>query len=276
MGWDRDSKIFGPNGELRDFVPLPGDPPLPAPLHGHFAARQRYGGVRVLSSATPPVPHSSRQATIIDTGDMGRVWPLDVQLRFATADANGNPSSPFSPIWPALGSQLNIKVRTAADPLSIPVVESFSVGLLQDTMPFDIFHARQLSVDLELLDTPGGSSIVVEAFASTVDQMAARDRRSGYPAIFNSAPAANPVSITLLASRNDRRQFIICNTSTNANLWIRFGSGATVGGPATLVLPKNQFATYESPIWGFRGLVSGIWDDPAPNGNALVTEGRSF
>ena len=43
---------------------------------------------------------------------------------------------------------------------------------------------------------------------------------------------------------------------------------------ATLVLPRNMFATYESPIGGWSGPISLIWNDPAPNGRGFFTEGN--
>jgi hypothetical protein len=119
--------------------------------------------------------------------------------------------------------------------------------------------------------------------AGIVDELGARDSIPGWTTNINLSAAfppfitASAVTVPILAANAGRTQFIVQNTSTNADLLLSFGGVAVWGPPivGSIVLPRGSFAVYESPIGGFTGDVSGVWNDPVPNGGAIVTQGAA-
>ena len=287
-----DNRLFGAGGQLRDFEPHQGDQTIAAQARRGSSAR--WGGrVRLsLPSGAGVLPFSDRQnATLIETGDLGRVVALDVQLRFALADATGNAILPFSRVFPqASPGIITVKIRRGYDvnaPVTVdaPIFLNATSGALGpqqtgDILKLDVVNVRSLGLTVEF--TPNGAptstSLWVEAVATPVDTVATREQVIGWgitpdttPRVEQFSIAAAAASTNFLAPKQKRVQFIICNTSTNADLYVAFGPTASVA-LATMVLPRNIFATYESPVGGYAGQVTGIWT-AAPTGAALVTEG---
>jgi hypothetical protein len=305
-------RLFGPRGQLQDFVPLPGDPtPEEQRKQGGHGSRQRWGNTILLSNRTDLVQPARTSATVVDTGDLHEAKPINIQMRFAVAQQQGAGGGkftliaklPFRPVFPGLGlapgTFLRVRVRRGTDPNAGVVVDEYRSlqTSTNDTFGVDTITARSLGIELELVAPAGQlATVYVETIATIVGREAQRNRLPGYPAIVNAVNfvAASNVPLAILNPHADRAQFIICNTSTNANMIVAFDPptdtpapvapgpiypvSAAAGPPpsGTLVLPANQFATYESPIGGWRGQVSAVWDNGAPNGGALVTEGAYF
>lgn len=78
--------------------------------------------------------------------------------------------------------------------------------------------------------------------------------------------AASAVSVSLLAANAARRQFIIVNDGSKV-LWVAFAATASA---AAFTLELGGGGTYESPLNGYTGVISGIWQ--SANGNARITE----
>lgn len=233
-------------------------------------------------------PFAKLRATVLELPDAGRPRPIAVQMRFAfnSTSSGNNPLLPFSPIWPASPplATLRVTLRRGLDPQASVSVETKTIGAFPQQFPWDILVQRNLGIDVELVGgTP--TSIWIETVAAPVDLPAWRDQIKGWnrnvttPANFVAA-VASPAQVTLLAANEARAQFIIVNTSTNADMIIDLGGG--LGGASwviptgSIVLPRNLFASYESPIGGFSGgPITASWT-AAPNGGALVTEGAYF
>lgn len=224
--------------------------------------------------------------TIVDTGKLAQSMPVHVTVRFAAASTdNGAPILPFTENVVSTagnGVGLYFAIRRGVDMLAPTTVDRYIMpvganNFTRDRVPFDVVESRELGVDVELLcpgnPTNPATALWVEAIATPVDYPSPQKVFPGYTGVMVPLPvAASPAAVILMPPRAGRRQFYIVNTSTNANLWVLFGDFAVVG-QSTVVLPANQFATYESPVGCFTGLVTGIWDNAAPNGAAMVTEG---
>ena len=78
--------------------------------------------------------------------------------------------------------------------------------------------------------------------------------------------AASATSVSLLAANANRRQFFIVNNGSKT-LYVAFAATATTGA-FTFIISSN--GTYISPVDGYTGVISGIWN--TANGNAQVTE----
>lgn len=78
--------------------------------------------------------------------------------------------------------------------------------------------------------------------------------------------ASSILAVTLLAQNGNRRSVIIYNDS-EANLFVKFGSGASLIS-FTVRIPANSSAEFAYPV--FTGIITGIWD--AANGDARITE----
>jgi len=270
-------------GELLDFTPLRGDSPEAHDVSKRGGARRRWGN-RVLLSTNPLIPASGAvraTATLIDTGDLGQARAINLQMRFASVVAgfSGQAFLPFSPRANAFaaGLTLTVNVRRGTDPQAPPTVDSFAMPQQGLILPFDIVTARTFGVDVVL--SGGTGAIWVEAVATVVEDIATANKVPGWavsaPAFF--ASVASPAQVVLLPAFAARAQFIIVNTSTNADMIVKFGNGATWVGPSgSVVLPKNMFASYESPVGGYSGIVTGSWNNGAPDGGAIITEGTYF
>jgi hypothetical protein len=229
-------------------------------------------------------------ATVIDVRDLDRTYPINVQLQFASVDAAGNPVLPFSPVWPFLGGgeKLDIIVRRGTDPNAGVVENDFTLQSFGtqagDVWPFDVITARTLGIECRFSNGGAGADAIwVQAIATIVDDVATRDKVIGWPTAISAgaggfiAAVATPGNALLLRQHAQRAQFFIVNTSTNADLLLGFGQAPSWAGPTgNLILPANTAATYESPVGGFRGEVRGSWNNGAPNGGALVTEGLYY
>lgn len=285
------TRLIGPHGELRDFFHRPGDP---APPTGQYQPPRQWGR-RVLLAAdgfkptigTPPL---TGRNTLIETHDLGRTYPINVQVRFAQSDAQGNPILPFTPAFPpslTAGHLVNLTVRRGSDEVAPVAVDTYQLladltGSAGQTIPFDIITGRSLGVDIEFPDiggTPVG--LWVEAIATIVTDISEQDKIKGWKTSLIQGvlgPAISPANVVLLPAHPDRAQFVVVNMSANADLIVCFGPGANWGPPnvvGSVVLPRNMFATYESPVGGYRGIVTGSWTAGAVGG-ALVTEGTYY
>ena len=181
--------------------------------------------------------------------------------------------------------------RRGVDPLA-PVAQDvdrqFGLNSKQDSVPFDIVSCRSLGLDIAL-EQPTGTlaqalkaNIWIEVLAVVVHEVSDRERLPGWfslydiPASFAGSNflSATTTPIVLIPGEQARAQFIIVNTSTNADLWIAFGSTVSIVGlNATIIIPAGGTNRYESPIGGFTGIITGVWNNVAPNGGALVTSG---
>lgn len=279
-------------GQLRDFEAFPGDEP-PSFFQNPDSMAQQWGR-RILLTVNDFIannPNPTNVATMIQTGDLGAAHPINVQLRFAQADSNGNPILPFTPAWPVsltTGNVLTVNVRRGNDPVAPVTIDTYQLaadatGTAGPVLPFDIVTTRSLGIDVEY-DFPGGfaNGVWVEAVATIVTTLSRQNQIFGWAVASQEGvlpSVASPASRVLLTAHADRQQFVITNTSTNADLILSFAPTASWGPPVivgSIILPKNTFARYESPVGGYNGIVSGSWNNAAPDGGALVSEGTFF
>lgn len=268
-----DGRFFGRNGALNDYIPRIGDP---VPPNGIAPRAQRFAGVALVPNFNS---NGAQRKTLIDTGDLGSVKSLAVRLLFAF-DLNNSrvqPQLPWLPQYTGDGA-IKVTIRRGLDTLSNVVEESTLILGAADLAPFgdgdqfglDIIEARNLSISVEF--THGLSDVWVQATATEVTEIGTQERVPGWTRFEQrTIPAAN-VATQLAKARPGRTQFIIANTSTDADLYIGFSPAVNVLGPASIILPRNIFAQYESPVGGWAGEIWGMWT-PAPTGNAFVTEG---
>lgn len=268
-------------GELQDYRRFPGDNPPQYFQQG--AEADRWGNRVLMQINQPDGAHSGPVDTqpLVDVRTLTKTVPIDLQLRFALPDASGSPILPFSTVWPfatGVGHQLAVTVRRTADSLSAPTEDILTVTPNGSRVfPWDIFTSRTFNVQAAFADAfVSGlpSKVWVEAIATQVTSIGSRSRIEGWGVVDQQTfVPANIANVQLLEGRADRRQFIICNTSTTGNLYLNFNNVASASTPvAVMVLPKNGFFTYEAPPGGFTGNVFGVWDDDS-DGGALVTDG---
>jgi hypothetical protein len=226
-------------------------------------------------------PPGVMNSNMVDTDDLGVPRALNLQLRFALnqiLQGTSQPILPFSPRYP-IGVPISVETRRSVDARASLITETSIIQTTSDVLPFDIITARKLGVTVRVGAVPG-TTVWVEAVATPVEDIATQNKILGWPVVNSQvfSGASNAVQQVFLIPNADRVQFVIVNTSTDGNLILSFGPAlASWAGPVgTIVLPKNMFASYESPVGGFRGQVSGIWDGAAPTGGALVTEGTFF
>jgi hypothetical protein len=272
----------GPQGTLHDFEAFPGDMPPDAAALGSAASRW---GRRQLFNVNPG-NNLTDVHTLIETGDLGVTEPINLQIRFALADAQGNAIMPFSPALPTgglgTGVNLSINVRRAVDPYAPVTVDTYNFSTVGatihgNTLPVDTITTRNLGVEVTMVSPLGGSAqLWIEAIATKVVAISDQNRIVGWPvATARGLVPASLATAVFLQPISDRAQFIIVNASPDSDLYICFNAVATVA-TASIVLPRNMFATYESPVGGYRGFVSGIWLGGAPGGGAYVTDGSYF
>jgi hypothetical protein len=273
MSGPNDGRYFGPHGELRDFERRPGDPRQRIP-----AAARRWAGISLIKNANS---NPQNRKTLIDTGDFGETCSVNIQLRFAF-DANNSevqPILPWDPVYRGDGT-IRVSIRRGLDTLSNVIEETTDIRSPVDLAPFgdgdqlglDIVEARNLSISVEM--THGLSDVWVQAVATVVEQIGTRDRVVGWERAEQRTIAAANAATQLAKARPGRVQYLVVNTSTNANLFVGKDNAVSALN-AMLVLPGGvgRFSHYESPVGGYRGELWGFWDVGAPNGNALVTEG---
>lgn len=255
---------------------------------------RRWASERLLAVGNPPIPAAvkrTNRATLIDTGDLGTPRPIHLKFKYAVCDANGNPAVGTTGViwqdsWPIpFSAFFRVTVRRGLGPTSGTVDEVYTVPSVssgsfdRDNIPFDIITCQSLGIDVEI--APGfvaNPAIWFAVVATEVNEASLKDKLVSYNVATQRIVTAANATTLLLNQHIARTQFTITNTSTNAPLWVNFGPGAVVGPPpvATLVLPQNTFARYESPIGGYNGIVTGFWDNAAPDGFALVTEGTQY
>lgn len=280
---------IGPDGTLHDYEAYPGDEP---PNVSTDSDANRWGGRYLFQinqpPSTPGTPASSKTGTsdvqtLIDIRTLKRTTPINVQLRFALADINGNPVLPFVWRYPFNQATLDVFVRRSSDPLSSIVEDHVSIfdsavsGATGQVFALDVVTTQKLSVVANLNAGSGAQSLWVEAIATPVTRQSYRDEIRSWPQVHLFAyPFSNAAPAIFLVGRADRAQFIVTNTSTTGDLWLFFDNADGTGGVAanipSIILPKGGANTYESPIGGFSGSVFGKWVGAA-DGQANVTEG---
>lgn len=283
------SELVDPDtGELLD-NPAPGRYGDQVPGSGGTRTPRRRWGTRVLLSNIPALmnaqPFARSRATVVETQDLGHPRLIDVQMRFAlNASTQGNqPIQPFTPIFPLAPplAALRIVLRRGLTPTGSVSTDTKTLTTFPQAFPWDILLERNLGIDVELIaGTP--TSLWIEVIATPVQYPGYRDQVRGWTrnvTLTNFiAAVASPANVILLPANETRVQFFIVNTSTNADMIVALGDPGI--GPASwaiptgsIVLPRNQFASYESPIGGFAGgPITASWT-AAPTGGALVTEG---
>ncbi len=291
-------------GQLLDFFPRQGDPPGAFAGYGRSTQSRRRWGRRVqltTPASTGALADIKQRALFVTTEDLGRTYPILTRMRFAhpltneaEGGANTNEPTIYSPQTPFLGlnnTTLRITVRKTSDERSSPEQDTFDVPLgvlvngtaATDSIPFDILEARHLSIEAELIGTAPNNTIWVECVSTIVSDISDLDRLTGWVAPLQRSYNADNVNGQLfLIARASRRQFIVCNTSADADLALFFTDQVASVGPATLgfatiVLPAaNRFSTYESPIGGYNGPIVGLWYGAVATGFGLVTDGASY
>ena len=235
-----------------------------------------------------PQGQQVRSQTMVQIADLGRNRQINLQMRFANVinSSNVTPALPFSFDMVGGVTKYRVTIRRAVDRQAGPVEEVFDL-FPQDTLPVDVILARELTVNVEALTLGTDGQGWVEMAAGIVSDPGPRNLWHPYDVVnqqrFQATAAAG---VRLLAANKDRYQFTICNTSTDADLLIGFASPLPNNAvpplpvwPSTngaLVLPRNMYATYESPPTAcFKGNVMGVWSN-AGNGGALLMEGTVF
>lgn len=272
---------IGPQGELHDYESFPGDEPNNRRVDSDA---NRWGG-RFLFQINQPT--GAKQATsdvqtLIDIRTLKRTTPMNIQLRFATADVNGNPVMPFVWRYPFTQATLTVVVRRSSDPLSsiiedtVDIVDSATPGSTGQVYALDVVTTEKLSVTANLHAGSGTQSLWVEAIATPVTRQAFRDEIRGWPQVHVFAYPFQNIVLPFLVGRADRAQFMVTNTSTTGNLRLFFNNadGTGSGGNPSVIIPftPTGSAFYQSPIGGFTGNVLGGWVG-ATDGGAVVTEG---
>ena len=263
--------------------------------------RQRWGarvllGMNATGATALPLDIMAKQ-TFVDTQQLGINMPIDVRARFAPvqdiATANlvaGRFDPDLDRTGITIGYSLVFTIRRAVDPLATVTTDVYTMsaggntlGQFGNVLPFDILSEQFLGIDVELVPVGGsdglpgtGIALWVELLASPVTQIGTADKVTAYPfARVNAFPTDAVAATLLLRPRAGRAQFIVVNTSTTSNLYLFFAPGGSIL-QATVVLPKNTFARYDSPIGGcWGGFVSCIWDI-AGDGGVFITEGSYY
>jgi hypothetical protein len=291
---DFEPPLIDERGRLSDFEPRTGDESY-ARMVGIKDGRRRRWGNRCLLAVEPNQnPYlgglvARPSVTLIDTGDLGQSYPINIQVRFALVDpSNGQAVMPIADINPSIGDvladpvSLVFTIRRGVDPLAPVTQDIYNMPDLAarfDCAPFDTIVTRTLGLDVAIVQ-PGAtatqrrkSNLWIEAVASINDQVGIRDTVPGFTAVSNLFRHASKISILLLPERFARCQFIICNTSKNADLYVLFGNAAASTTNATFVLRAGNGNVYESPVGAYVGNIQGIWDGAPLDGGALVTTG---
>ena len=252
--------------------------------------RRRWGNRQLLAVRPDQNPHlgglvAKTGATLVDTGDLGRSFPINLTVRFALPNAsNGQPILPFTDLNPLVGGlagpavKMTFTLRRGVDPQSPTTQDIYTMPDVRtevDAAPFDTVVARGVGLDVALTMAGGTdaqqrqANVWVEAIAVVNDQVGVRDTLPGYVDTFDPPRIvpASAVGVLLLQKHIARCQFFVCNTSKTSDLYLSFGDLPADPTHATMVLLAGGANVYESPIGGWAGNVQGIWT------GALVTEG---
>jgi hypothetical protein len=260
--------------------------------------RRRWGNRQLLSVMPDQNPFlgglvGKTAATLVDTGDLGRVYPINIQVRFALVDSrNGQPVLPFTDLNPPIDHnagppvKMTFTLRRGVDPQAQMIQDVYNMPDMRsilDAAPFDTVMARSLGVDVSLTMDAGlvtqkkAANMWVEAVATVNDQVGVRDTLPGYVDKIESLFIPASATPVLLARKHVARcQLIICNHSANADLLVLFaadGDDPVSATNATMVLPAGGANVYESLIGGWSGDVYGVWVGSPLDSGAFVTTG---
>jgi hypothetical protein len=83
-----------------------------------------------------------------------------------------------------------------------------------------------------------------------------------------SAVSASGTAKTLAASNVNRRALIVYNDASH-DMLVKYGAGASAASFTVRIKSKGY---WEMPQTLYSGLVSAIWENATPTGNAMVTE----
>lgn len=260
-------------------------------LHGRGPGGQHYGPPDLTEQEQFHLL-GPRQGDVLQPGRIGRPWgkvfalnpgesitaiatetfyrplPFAVRLRFSTSK-----EGPFGPLLP-IANSIFVDVIESLDLKSGPAVERFTIA---PGAPFPrcFFIARSISVTVREAATTEIPPVFIQAVACPVETVDC-DELTGAPSYGDATVvrvAAAIVTTDLLLANQLRKQFIVHNHATS-NLALKFGAGASVAAGAesyTTLLASG--ARYESPLGGYGGRVTGVWDAADATGEALVTEG---
>lgn len=262
-GWDPtdpwDKKMYTDEWQIAHLEPRQGD----ISPHNVPANVGRWGGVFTLQPGQSYTPVLTPMFPVN--------IPIAYQIRFAP-----RPAGPFTPIVPLGVDGVEVTLIKSIDLKSGGANERFILfdGMSQKTCTI---IARNLAITLRSIGGEGGANVTVQVSACPVAWVDCRDvagtpASSYLTAVETFVPAAvGPV--TLLAAKATRAQWFVQNTSTNADMIIKLGTGASWTGPSgSIILPRGSLGIYESPLDGYLGIVTAAWT-ASPNGGALVTEG---
>lgn len=218
--------------------------------------------------------HPQQAETVISTEMFDSNIPIALQLRWAALV-----QGPYSPVFPiGLDDGALVKLLKSIDYKAGAANESFTLFPGQ-RQPTCVIVCRQLQVTVKNLSTndfDSGSDIFLQAAACRVTNVDCDEIIGGGQGYDNATETFVPASttvVTLLAANSRRAQFVVQNTS-NGNMLLKFGTAASFVGPSgTVILPANSEGIYESPVGGYRGAVTAIWQGGGLTGGAIVTEG---
>jgi hypothetical protein len=299
--------LIDDDGRLQDFEGRHGEEAYARLVGIEHGRRRRWGNRQLLAVQPDDNPllgglTGKNSATLIDTGDLGKAYPINVQIRFALLVGNlnlppgtvlnGQPQLPFTDLCPFVGSggapeiDLIFTVRRGVDPLAPVTQDRYlmpNIGTLPDAAPFDTITTRTLGVDVEIVQhgLPSNparifSNLWIEAVAVVDSQVGQKDLLPGYVELLSRGFfAASAAPVLFLEQRVSRCQFFACNTSKTSDLYVLLGASSLPASPtnASIVLLAGGANIYESPVGGFAGQVSGVWTGGTLDGGALITEG---
>ena len=265
----------GSKGSLSKAAMRPGD------FHLRRDDRQMFGNYVELSplGGTEDLRNVRRSAMFVETPvyQEPRLWRLELLF----SGPRQVPPSPLTPWVPQnMNVALQVTLRAALDRdkatettktiLTSPNGAAAFPLILQHAFPKRYQAGHQIGVSVEAL---GSNPDVIGVQASLVEVSAARDAYGDAP--FMAQFAQSSVSQLFLPANALRRQFFVQNMG-DTPLYVAFDLAAAgpSGGP-----PRWTFAligvgdAYESPVDGYQGPVSGVWDSDGGTLGAMVTEG---
>lgn len=214
--------------------------------------------------------HPGESKTLVTTQMFPINVPIAYQLRFSL-----EPSGPFAPALPAGIDGVRVQLLKSIDLRTGSADEQFTLFGGQ-AQPSCVIICRKLSIVLTSLVGEGGANVSLQAASCPVEFIDCGELTGAnqpYTGTSINFVAASVATTTLATPNTRRAQIIIQNTSTNADMIIAFGPGASFTGPfGTFILPRNTLGIYESELNGYGGVITAAWT-AAPNGGALVTEG---
>jgi hypothetical protein len=255
--WDK--KLYTDEWQIAALEPRQGDI-TPADVPKNVG---RWGGVFTLQPGQSYAPVMTPMYPIN--------IPIAYQIRFALS-----PAGPFTPVCPNGVDGVEITLIKSIDLKSGGANERFRI-LDGQSQPSCTIIARNLNITVRSIGGEGGANVTMQVSACPVAWVDCQDvagtPASSYASTVSTFVPAAVGPVTLLAANAARAQWFVQNTSTNADMILKLGTGASFTGPSgTIILPRSSLGIYESPLDGYLGIITAAWT-AAPNGGAIVTEG---